>query len=148
MSVIKDLVCKLQDQGLNAYWESTGGGCMAVAVYFGPELASGYYRYEILITDREDVFTESDYNSDDDVWGFHAGFYSYDETGERECEGIAVYYTANGAGESRRAVRDAEYNGDVLKLLDVRAEMTACADVVAFIVEKVLWADQGRFLTS
>lgn len=142
MSAIKDLIKDLQLQGINAGWESTGGGCMAVAVYFGPEIEPHFYRYEILITDREDVFSESDYRSDDDVWGFHAGFYSYDESGERECDDISLYYSPEGA--SQRAVREGDDLGGALKALDLRAEVRAVSDVVAFIVQKVLEADSGR----
>lgn len=147
MSAVNDLIGELckRGVGVGAEWVSTGGGCMAVAINFGEVLPVGGTRYEILITDREDVFTRGDYASDDDVTGFYAGFYVYDDEWERVAEGITLYLTGEDAGGSPRTAREAAEDGeDPVEVTDFAAEVLAVADAVQFVVQKVEEAETGR----
>lgn len=125
MTAVKSLISELAKRGVVARWEGTGGNCMAVVVYFGPVLADGQHTYEIMVTDRDDVFTPSDHNSDDEVYGFHAGFYAYEVGYNRLCDDVVLYQTAD----------------DVEALAP---EVMACADAVQFAVQRVEEADAGR----
>lgn len=99
------------------------------------------WKYEILITGRDDVFGRNDLYSNDEVSGFHAvlrvwdaveGFYP-DETA------VTVYQTAEDAG-----VCPALAWGDV-RSVDLAAEVDRCAVAVENAVEMVLSAERmGR----
>lgn len=140
MSAVQSLIGELVKRGISAEWEGTGGGCMAIAIYFGPAITEGIRTYEILITDREDVFTTRDYASDEDVFGFHAGFYAYDSVGERVVDDVVLFRTDPNAGDAVGCF-DPEAG---LKVVDLAPEIMACADAVQFAVQKVEEADAGR----
>lgn len=133
MSAVESLIGELAKRGVVARWEGTGGNCMAVVVYFGPAIRDGVTMYEIMVTDREDVFTPSDHDSDEDVYGFHAGLYVYDDDYERVGEDIVLYRTAGDAGDAAGQV-DPEAG---VKVVDLAPEIMACADHLEFVVRVV-----------
>lgn len=124
-----------------ARWVNTGGGCMAVEVSFGESVGDGMFRYEILITDREDVFGAADWNSNDDVSGFHALLRVFDpvEGVHPDESAVLVYRTAEDAG----VCLSSALAGD--RVVNLAAEVDRCAVAVESVVEMVLRAERdGR----
>lgn len=80
-SAVRTLIGMLQEAGLPAVWQDRAGGVMAIEITFGVSESHPYGVSEIVIGDREDMFTRSDYNSDDDVFGFFARAYRLDSDG-------------------------------------------------------------------
>lgn len=140
MSAVGDLIRSLHRVG--ARWYNTGGGCMAISVEFGRVVADGFCQYEILITDREDIFGQSDAGSDDDVSGFHALLREWDAEAHSywpDREPVVVYRTSDDAGESASV---AWPDGSAV---DLASEVAACAVAVESAVEMVLRAERdGR----
>lgn len=146
MSAVQDLVRALETRGVRSEWISTGGGCYALAVNFGethdhPE--SDWQDYELLITDRDDVFGAREWISDDTVSGFQAVLYrALGPWGERATDdGFLIYATTQEAGVSFCEVDEDERH----LVTDLNAEVVACADAVAFVVRAVESAEsEGR----
>lgn len=138
MTVVKDLVAELAKRNIRGEFIGTGGGCMAVEVRFGESLPGDdyYTRYHLLVTDRDDVFTRSDWFEDDDVSGFYVGFYANNDQGDYVTEGVTVYETSQDAGVAPSVAADALV-GEPFKVTDFAVEIARCADAVEFIVRAV-----------
>lgn len=80
-SAVQSLIEALMSEGVDAEWHNTGGGCYAIRIPFGISESHPYGTAEILVTDREDVFTVNDYVSDDEVSGFFARAYALEPDG-------------------------------------------------------------------
>lgn len=149
MSAVKDLISTLyRSHGIVAEFVGTGGGCMAVEVRFGNFLPGDDYgtRYRLLITNREDVFSGDDEISDAEVYGFYVGFYAYNDAGDYTTDYITIYQTPDGAGvSSGESARAWDEDGELWQVVNLPAEIVACADAVAFLVRVVQDADDtGR----
>lgn len=64
MTAVKSLLTALTEAGVPAIFGNTGGGCHAIII----DAPNGG---EVLITDSEDVFSDGDLTSDEDVSGFY-----------------------------------------------------------------------------
>jgi hypothetical protein len=80
-SAVQSLIEALSNEGIAAEWHNTGGGCYAIRIPFGVSESHPYGSAEILVTDREDVFTAHDYAHDDHLWGFFARAYRLESDG-------------------------------------------------------------------
>lgn len=148
MAIVEQMMSELTKRGLYPTWMNTGGGCMAVSVYFGPHLPGDalMFRYEILITEQEDNFGWDDqHGGDDRMHGFFAGLYVFDDNGEPiqdECS--TIYRTPDGLW----SVEEVDDNEGVVppgeSAVALTVEMMATVDHVAFVVQKIEEAETGR----
>lgn len=131
MTAVKALISELETRGIPAVWINTGGGCMAVHAGIGEPVEHGW-RYEFLVTDREDVFSRLDYTSDDDVSGFNVGLYVYDDNGEQFIDyPMDIYRTSDDAGCSQGDAFAEDLDPSVV--VDYAAEVMRTADAVEFV---------------
>lgn len=139
MSAVQGLINVLNGR-VGARWINTGGGCMAIEVQFGAVVAPGVWEYEILITDRDDVFSHTDAVSNDDVSGFHALLRVYrDDSGDDvygDRDPVVVYRTADDAGLCLSSAVGGE------RVVSLVAEVDRCAVAVENAVEMVLRAER------
>lgn len=143
------MIAELGKRGLSPTWMNTGGGCMAVSVFFGEVLPGDalMFRYEILVTEREDNFSESDYSGRDDdrLHGFFAGLYVYDDNGEPvrdEC--TTVYLSRDGLWSLSEVVDNDGVVPPGESAVALTVEMMACVDAIQFVVQKIEEAETGR----
>lgn len=146
MGAVKSLINVLRLR-TGARWITTGGGCMAIEIQFGEKVGSEVWRYEILITDRDDTFSRADYHLNDDVTGFHALLRVFaDDSGDDvygDRDPVVVYRTSDDAGTCYSVA------GDGVPCVDLRAEVDRCAVAVENVVEMVLRAERdGRSLRT
>lgn len=148
MAIVEQMMSELTKRGLYPTWMNTGGGCMAVSIYFGETLPGDalMFRYEILVTEQEDNFGWDDQHGNDErMHGFFAGLYVFDDIGEPvrdEC--MTVYRSPDGLW-SLEEVEENEgppTNGESVVALTV--EMMATVDAIAFVVQKIEEAETGR----
>lgn len=144
MSAVQGLLDGLHKFGMSASWINTGGGCMAVQVEFSYQFPLGHREYEILITDREDIFSRSDEFSDDDVSGFYACLRMFGADGDEiygDRDAVIVYHTSADAGLCRSSALAGE------PVVNLQAEVAACVDAVtrvAFLVHNApVVGDEG-----
>lgn len=145
MGAVRDLVADLGSRGIESEWVSTGGGCYAVAVNFGPAVYHpefSWFRYEILVTDREDVFDVLDWRRDDMLSGFTVCMYANDSHGERlHDDAVLIYQTPQEAGSALCEVDDDELHLAV----NLPAQVLAAVEAIEFVVRAVERADEvGR----
>lgn len=138
MSAVRALMNALELR-TGARWVNTGGGCMAVEVSFGGSVGDGLWQYEILITDRDDVFSHSDLDSNDDVSGFTAFLRVFDpvEGVHPDETAVLVYRTSDDAG----LCRSSALVGD--PVVNLAGEVDRCAVAVENAVEMVLRAERN-----
>lgn len=134
MSAVQDVIRVLGEAGVLAEWHNTGGGCMAIRIPFGVSESHPYGVSEILITDREDVFTAPDYDSDEGVWGFFARAYKLDAEGiaddEDDSEGW-LFCTPDDAGV---AASETEFLG--APAVDLSLEVReVCAAILGYVAD-------------
>lgn len=118
-TLVRQLLAELRALDVPASWDNTGGGCMAIAVYWSGSPDS----YRVLVTDRDDVFAGGDLHSDENVTGFYA--HGYAEEAE-DADGPPIYESPE------PALEDLAYEVDP-------GEPRRCAQAIA------AWlADNGR----
>lgn len=132
MAAVENLFALLNAvDGITAEWQNTGGGCYAIVIPFGVSESRRFGTAEILVTDREDVFTEPDFDSDDDVWGFFVRAYTLDGEGCRldddDSDGW-IYTTYGDAGVCASKAEDGE------QVVDLDSEVTEVfAAILTFV---------------
>lgn len=155
MSVIQDMITELSKRGIVAQWSSESGGVYTVRIDFGDMLKfrNGEYfnPFEILIGGQnEGHFSHDDVNTDDGVTGFCATLYVYGEDWEEVTDrrGFDLYNTEYGlisARERAEMVEDGLAPDEIPGSADLRAEMLATVERVAWYAFKVAFADRdGR----
>lgn len=136
-SLVNALNVALRADGGFASFANMGGFNMAVLIEFGPVVAEGVRRFEVVITDREDTFGVSDEDSNDDISGFEACLYVNDGEGSRfyDDRDPVIVYETTGDGMCLSEALDGE------PVVNLGVEVQRCAAAVESVVWQVLWAN-------